>query len=32
MQLEYDKDELAEDPSYKFELFKIIEELKSQKK
>ena len=29
MQLEYEK---AIDPSYKFELFKIIEELKSQKK
>ena len=32
---EYNKDELAieaEDPCYKFQLFNIIEELKSQKK
>ena len=32
LQEEYNKDELAEDPCYKFQLFNIIEELKSQKK
>ena len=29
---EYNKDELAEDPCYKFQLFNIIKELKSQQK
>ena len=29
---EYNKDELEEDPCYKFQLFNIIKELKSQQK
>ena len=32
LQEEYNKDELSEDPCYRFQLFNIIEELKSQKK
>ena len=32
LQEEYNKDELSEDPCYKFQLFNIIEELKSQQK
>ena len=32
LEVEYNKDEEAEDPCYKLQLFNVIEELRSQKK